>query len=73
MRTPAGGVVLIGDEPRRPYHRPALSKQLLHQPVDEDQTYFRPESFYASRKIDLRLGIRAVQLAAGKHTVVVAD
>jgi 3-phenylpropionate/trans-cinnamate dioxygenase ferredoxin reductase subunit len=70
---PAGGVVLIGDEPRRPYHRPVLSKQLLHQPVDEDRTYFRPESFYASRKIDLRLGIRAVQLAADKHTVVLGD
>jgi 3-phenylpropionate/trans-cinnamate dioxygenase ferredoxin reductase subunit len=70
---PAGGVMLIGDEPRRPYHRPALSKQLLHQPVDEDQTYFRPESFYPSRKIDLRLGVRAVQLAADKHTVVLGD
>ena len=70
---PAGGVVLIGDEPCRPYHRPVLSKRLLSEPPAEDQTYFRPESFYRSRKIDMRLGVRAVQLAAAEHTVVLGN
>lgn len=63
---PAGGVVLIGAEPERPYHRPVLSKQLLGEGDTDTEPYFRPPEFYPRRGVTLRLGERAggVDLAA---------
>jgi 3-phenylpropionate/trans-cinnamate dioxygenase ferredoxin reductase component len=54
-----GQITLIGAEPVMPYNRPPLSKGYLRgQDRFEDQLV-NPPAFYAERRIDLRLGVRA--------------
>ncbi len=48
-----GEIVLIGDEPERPYERPPLSKDYLRGEKD-DLAWVHEESFYAEHDIDLR-------------------
>ena len=48
-----GRVVLIGDEPERPYERPPLSKDYLRGEADA-KPYVHDESFYAAKEIELR-------------------
>ncbi|MDV6286674.1 NAD(P)/FAD-dependent oxidoreductase [Rhodococcus jostii] len=56
-----GRILLIGDEPDRPYHRPPLSKSFIASP-DADLDPLRSEEFFANNDIDLRLGVRARNL-----------
>lgn len=52
-----GRIVLIGDEPHRPYDRPPLSKQVLAGDWDADRIELtKPEKFEAL-DLDLRLGV----------------
>jgi 3-phenylpropionate/trans-cinnamate dioxygenase ferredoxin reductase subunit len=48
-----GRVVLIGDEPVRPYERPPLSKAYLRGEVDFDDAAVHPEGFYTDHDIEL--------------------
>lgn len=61
-----GEIVIVGDEARRPYHRPMVSKQLIigaARPIDV--------SLQAYRDIDVhwRLGTRATHLDTAERTV----
>jgi len=58
-----GRVVVVGEEPARPYERPALSKELLAGARASAE--LRPPEFWAERGIELRLGerVEAVDLA----------
>ena len=49
----AGRVVLIGDEPVRPYERPPLSKAYLRGEVGFDDAAVHPEGFYTDHDIEL--------------------
>lgn len=55
-----GRVVLIGDEPDRPYERPPLSKEVLRG--ESPPAFLRDADWYASQDIELRLGVRATRL-----------
>ncbi|HVL91448.1 MAG TPA: FAD-dependent oxidoreductase [Actinomycetota bacterium] len=55
-----GPIVLIGDETHVPYDRPPLSKSLL-QGGDPDINA-RPDGFWASNDIELRLGVRVTAI-----------
>lgn len=57
-----GRVVLIGEEPDRPYERPPLSKDVLEGITAADSTYLRDEGWYAEQRIEVRLGVRATRL-----------
>jgi len=57
-----GSLTLIGAEPRVPYDRPPLSKQVLTGEVEPDSVLLRPEADYADMDVDLILGRRAVEL-----------
>jgi len=48
-----GRVVLVGDEPVRPYERPPLSKDYLRGEVDFDKAAVHPDGFYAENDIEL--------------------
>ncbi len=48
-----GRVVLIGDEPVRPYERPPLSKAYLRGEVDFDSAAVHPQGFYEDNDIEL--------------------
>ena len=49
-----GRVVLIGDEPERPYERPPLSKGYLQGSAARDDARVHPPGFYSDRRIELR-------------------
>lgn len=49
-----GRVILIGDEPERPYERPPLSKDYLRGESERSKVYVHDEGFYAAQEIDLR-------------------
>jgi len=55
-----GEVVLIGQEPLRPYERPFLSKQFLRGEIPDQRTFLRPENAYDELGIELRLATEVV-------------
>jgi 3-phenylpropionate/trans-cinnamate dioxygenase ferredoxin reductase subunit len=63
-----GRVVLLGDEPDRPYERPPLSKDYLRGETEREGPYVHPASFYEEKDIELRLEttVSALDLAAGQ-------
>ncbi|HWL45204.1 MAG TPA: FAD-dependent oxidoreductase [Ilumatobacter sp.] len=65
-----GEIVLIGDEPDLPYHRPPLSKH-AHEP-DEPLDVLRSEAYYRDHAIDLRRGVTVESLDVGRRSVTLA-
>jgi 3-phenylpropionate/trans-cinnamate dioxygenase ferredoxin reductase subunit len=55
-------ILIIGDEPYRPYHRPPLSKAYLMGAADDAKVAVRPESFYAEKRIEVLTGHQVVAL-----------
>jgi 3-phenylpropionate/trans-cinnamate dioxygenase ferredoxin reductase subunit len=68
-----GRIVLLGDEPERPYERPPLSKGLLLGTAEADSVYVHDAGFYRDQDIDLRTGTRVVALDRGDRRVRLAD
>ena len=48
-----GRLVLIGDEPERPYERPPLTKDYLRGESPREKAYVHPEAFYREHDIEL--------------------
>jgi 3-phenylpropionate/trans-cinnamate dioxygenase ferredoxin reductase component len=65
----SGDVVLLDAQNWLPYQRPPLSKQYLVGNHADDDLLLRPPSFYASRGIDLRLGVRATEIDRNRRVV----
>lgn len=70
-----GRVLLVGDEPVLPYHRPPLSKKYLSDALPVEQIYIRAAAWYEEQQVELRLGqrveavereVRRVRLAGGE-------
>jgi len=63
-----GRVVLLGDEPDRPYERPPLSKDYLRGETEREGPYVHPAGFYEEKDIELRteVSVTALDLAAGE-------
>jgi 3-phenylpropionate/trans-cinnamate dioxygenase ferredoxin reductase subunit len=59
-----GRLILIGDEPERPYERPPLSKDYLRGETAE-RPYVHPEGFYLANEIDLQTSTRVTGLDTG--------
>lgn len=68
-----GPITLIGDEPIVPYHRPPLSKAYLKGTMTRDTLKLRPESWYESSGVTLRLGVAARAIDPAARTVTLAD
>jgi 3-phenylpropionate/trans-cinnamate dioxygenase ferredoxin reductase component len=69
----SGAISMVCSEPRAPYDRPPLSKELLAGVSDERSLAFRPADWYAAHDIELLLGVSATGLHADEHTLVLAD
>lgn len=67
-----GRVVLIGDEPCRPYERPPLSKDYLRGDKTFDDAAVHPASFYEDQRIELRTSTTATALDAAGRRVTLA-
>ncbi|SDH15685.1 NAD(P)/FAD-dependent oxidoreductase [Nonomuraea jiangxiensis] len=68
-----GPVVLLGDEPERPYERPPLSKGYLMGQDERDKLYVHPSQWYAEHDVDLRLGVTVTGVDPAGHEVLLAD
>ncbi|MET8306802.1 FAD-dependent oxidoreductase [Micromonospora sp. NPDC005173] len=68
-----GGIVVIGDEPERPYERPPLSKGLLTGGAEADSVYVHDAGWYAEHDVDLRTAARAVAVDRSDGMVQFAD
>jgi 3-phenylpropionate/trans-cinnamate dioxygenase ferredoxin reductase component len=56
-----GRIVLVSDEKHAPYERPPLSKEVLVAP-EKARLPIQPPEFYADKRIELRLGDKAVAI-----------
>lgn len=63
-------IVLIGDEPEYPYHRPPLSKAYL-KGADDSLQPLRGEAIYVNNAIAYRPGKRVERIDAAAHRVIV--
>ncbi|MFK8029647.1 MAG: NAD(P)/FAD-dependent oxidoreductase [Gammaproteobacteria bacterium] len=63
-------IVLIGDDPEIPYHRPPLSKDILTGAKTVDQVSLKPDSAYIRSKIELRAGVRVTRIDRERKVVV---
>ncbi|HET8615749.1 MAG TPA: FAD-dependent oxidoreductase [Actinomycetales bacterium] len=68
-----GAVVLVGEEPSRPYERPPLSKGYLLGNDERESIFVHPEDWYAEHDVDLRLGTTVTAVDAGAHEVRLSD
>jgi 3-phenylpropionate/trans-cinnamate dioxygenase ferredoxin reductase component len=64
-----GRVVLIAEEPERPYERPPLSKDYLNGGKERDVIYVHDAGWYGEHDVELRTGVRAVSLDPAAHEV----
>jgi 3-phenylpropionate/trans-cinnamate dioxygenase ferredoxin reductase subunit len=68
-----GRVLLVGDEPVLPYHRPPLSKKYLADGLPVEQILIRAAAWYDEQKIELRLGRRAEAIDRAAQRLRLAD
>lgn len=68
-----GRVVLIGEEPRPPYERPALSKGYLRGLEEGDQLAVHAPGSYEDRAVELRTATRVLRLDAWRRTVLLTS
>ena len=64
-----GPVVIVGDEPARPYQRPPLSKEYLRGEAERSDAYVNDSGWYEDNDVELLTGTSAVALDAGARTV----
>lgn len=69
----AGAITLIGEEPERPYERPALSKDYLQGKSPADDLFVHPENWYAEHDVETRFGEPVVSIDRGASTVALAS
>lgn len=67
-----GPLLLIGDEPERPYIRPPLSKGYLLGKEDRESIHVHPEGWYRDHGVDLVLGT-SVTAVDGRAKEVTLD
>ncbi|MEM9467540.1 MAG: FAD-dependent oxidoreductase [Actinomycetota bacterium] len=68
-----GRIVLLGDEPHRPYDRPPLSKQVLAGDWDVDRIALTKPEKWDELELDFRPGVRATGLDPASRTLSTSD
>jgi 3-phenylpropionate/trans-cinnamate dioxygenase ferredoxin reductase component len=68
-----GSVVLVGEEPSRPYERPPLSKGYLLGNDERDSIFVHPQDWYDEHHVELRLGTTATSIDRDAHEVRLSD
>lgn len=64
-----GAITIIGDEPDLPYQRPPLSKGYLSGKANDEQLLLRPQAFYATRNIELRVPEKVTRILRDEQEV----
>ena len=68
-----GEIVMFGDEPHLPYHRPPLSKGFLDGSKSVDDILIRRPDAYQKANIELRIGQRVVAIDRAARTIRTAE
>src|SRR5947209_5185199 len=68
-----GRLMMIGEEPERPYERPPLSKDYLRGDVPREKAYVHEEGFYADHDIELITATAATALDPERRTLGLSD
>jgi 3-phenylpropionate/trans-cinnamate dioxygenase ferredoxin reductase subunit len=68
-----GRVVLIGNEPERPYERPPLTKDYLRGESERDKAYVHEADFYARHEIELLTDTTATAIDLGTSRITLHD
>ena len=68
-----GRILLIGDEPWRPYQRPPLSKQVLTEDPEPPILQFHAEQRYAELNIEMLLGTTVSSIDPKAHRALAQD
>lgn len=69
----SGPLIIIGDEPEKPYLRPPLSKGYLLGKEERDALFVHPDAWYREHDVDLLLGTRARAIDRRARTVELDD
>ena len=64
--------MLAGEEPWLPYQRPPLSKKFLAGELPAERLYFKPQAFYATADVDVRLETRITAVDREQQCVTTA-
>src|SRR4029077_2101836 len=68
-----GRILMIGEEPWRPYERPPLSKAVLTEDPEPPVAYFHTQERYTELRIDLLLGVEVTEVDPAAHRIRLAD
>jgi 3-phenylpropionate/trans-cinnamate dioxygenase ferredoxin reductase subunit len=69
----AGPVLMLGEEPHFPYHRPPLSKAFLSGEASLQTLELKPTASYAKIGVDVRTGVRVGALDRRHSSVGLSD
>lgn len=68
-----GSILLIGEEPSLPYHRPPLSKAYLSGGATTQSLLIKPQATYEKANVDIISGVRVSKIDRLSSTVQMAD
>jgi 3-phenylpropionate/trans-cinnamate dioxygenase ferredoxin reductase subunit len=68
-----GRIVLVGDEPERPYERPPLTKDYLRGESERSKLYVHPADFYEQHDIELLTGMAVIRIDPYESRVWFSD
>jgi 3-phenylpropionate/trans-cinnamate dioxygenase ferredoxin reductase subunit len=69
----AGRLVLVGDEACLPYQRPPLSKAHLKGTPEDAELHYRPEAWFAEKRIELKVPERVTAVDRAARRVALAS
>lgn len=69
----AGSIILTGAEAMLPYNRPPLSKELLREQLPDDLVLAEPDTWYARRGVEPRIGVAVEELDLDERTARLDD
>ena len=69
----ATSIVVVGDEPYRPYDRPPLSKKLLSGEWEPERIHLRQPDVFDDLDVEWRLGSGATELDVAARELTLAD
>jgi 3-phenylpropionate/trans-cinnamate dioxygenase ferredoxin reductase subunit len=67
-----GAIVVVGEEPHRPYQRPPLSKEYLAE-ADGSGLELLPADWTDANDVEVRTGVRALKVSAADGAVLLDD
>ena len=72
-RDAGGSILMLGQEPVRPYHRPPLSKSFLARTSPRAELFARDATWFDENRVELRSGRRVVHLDVARHAASTSD